>query len=135
MSTILKALRRLEQEKSTRSDRPLGEAVASAAPVPAPQAVASRRWPMFAGIAIGVIVLGVAACFLPRRRNPALITFLLGGWFLWFTFFIGRDAWGSLLYLLPLLKSYQWGRFETLLQFWGACIAAATLRVGRRLRN
>ena len=61
MSTILKALRRLEQEKSMRSDRPLGEAVATAAPVPAPQARGSRRWPMFTGIAIGVIALGVAA--------------------------------------------------------------------------
>jgi outer membrane biosynthesis protein TonB len=61
MSTILKALRRLEQEKSIRSDRPLGEAVAGAAPIPAAQAVASRRWPIFAGIAIGVVVLGVAA--------------------------------------------------------------------------
>jgi len=61
MSTILKALRRLEQEKSTRSDRPLGEAVAGAAPVPAPQTARSRRWPIFAAIAIGVIVLGVAA--------------------------------------------------------------------------
>jgi len=61
MSTILKALRRLEQEKSTQSDRPLGEAVAGAAPAPAPQATPSRRWPMFAGLAIGVLVLGAAA--------------------------------------------------------------------------
>jgi len=61
MSTILKALRRLEHEKSTRSDRPLGEAVAGAAPIPTPRAAASRRWPKFAGIAIGLIVLGVAA--------------------------------------------------------------------------
>jgi len=60
MSTILKALRRLEQEKSTRSDRPLGEAVAGVASVPAPQAATSRRWPMFAGIGIGIIVVGVA---------------------------------------------------------------------------
>jgi hypothetical protein len=61
MSTILKALRRLEQEKSTRSDRPLGEAVAGGAPAPAPPATTSRRWPVFAGLAIGVIVLGAAA--------------------------------------------------------------------------
>jgi hypothetical protein len=61
MSTILKALRRLEQEKSTRSDRPLEEAVAAAAPIPLPQAAMSRRWPMFAGIAIGIVALGVAA--------------------------------------------------------------------------
>ena len=61
MSTILKALRRLEQEKNTRSDRPLAEAVAGAAPVPASRAAASRRWPMFAGIAIGIIVLGAGA--------------------------------------------------------------------------
>ncbi len=60
MSTILKALRRLEQEKSTRSDRPLGEAVAGVASVPAPQAATSRRWPIFAGIGIGIIVVGVA---------------------------------------------------------------------------
>jgi hypothetical protein len=61
MSTILKALRRLEQEKSTRSDRPLEEAVAAAAPIPLPQAATSRRWPMIAGIAIGIVALGVAA--------------------------------------------------------------------------
>ena len=59
MSTILKALRRLEQEKTARADRPLGEAVASAVPLPA--AAASRSWPLVAGIAIGIVVLGVAA--------------------------------------------------------------------------
>jgi len=61
MSTILKALRRLEQEKSTQSDRPLGEAVAN---TPAPPAAARGISPwLVAGLSLAVAFTATVATF------------------------------------------------------------------------
>lgn len=61
MSTILKALRRLEQEKSTQSDRPLGEAVAN---TPAPPAAARSISPwLVAGLSLAVAFTATVATF------------------------------------------------------------------------
>ena len=71
--------------------------------------------------------LGAAACAGLWRGAARVRVFLVAGWLLWFSLFIGRGAWGSLLYLLPLVRSFQWGRFEALVQFWGIAMAAAGL--------
>ena len=69
MSTILKALRRLEHDRSARSGRPLRQEVASA-----PEA-RPRRWPLLiaavvCGIAAGPLALVVWTELLPRTGAP-----------------------------------------------------------------
>jgi hypothetical protein len=90
-----------------------------------------------------LFAFGAWVCLRRWPGRGGAVWFLLGGFVLWFALFVGRQAWGGLLYALPLLRSYQWGRFETLLQFWAAVIAAigvvwawgaiARRRGGRRL--
>jgi hypothetical protein len=55
MSTILKALRRLEREKTAQSDRSLGEAVANASP-PAPSR-RPARWLVAGGVLAGALAI------------------------------------------------------------------------------
>ncbi len=71
-----------------------------------------------------LLAVGAVACLGLWRKRPALTAFLLAGYVLWFTLFEGKEEWGAVLYALPLLKSYQWGRTETMLQFWATVIAA-----------
>lgn len=69
MSTILKALRRLEREKSGQPDRSLGEAVASASPPPRRRR--RGRWLAVAGLlAVGVASAVVVFPMLPTRDEP-----------------------------------------------------------------
>jgi hypothetical protein len=69
MSTILKALRRLEQEKSSQSDRPLGEAVANTPPSPAPRSSRAPWW-IAAGSLIGAFAV-TALALLVFRGEPS----------------------------------------------------------------
>jgi len=65
MSTILKALRRLEREKSERSDRSLREAVTSASPPPRRR---RRHWLAAAGVLVGALAIAaVLFTMLPAR--------------------------------------------------------------------
>ena len=68
----------------------------------------------------------VAVPGLWRRQRP-LAVFLVVGYPLWFSLFAGKEVWGRLLYVLPLLRSYQWGRMEAMLQFWATIMAALGL--------
>jgi hypothetical protein len=72
MSTILKALRRLEQEK-TRTDRPLREQVTGLAGLDRDDAGGSRRWPiLLGGIGAGIFAgLAVLLLVLLRGDSPA----------------------------------------------------------------
>ncbi len=72
MSTILKALRRLEQEKA-RTDRPLREQVTGLAPADRSDPRGSRRWPiLLGGIGAGVGAgLAVLLLVLSRGDSPA----------------------------------------------------------------
>ena len=70
MSTILKALRRLEKEK-TRSDRPLREQVTGLGGAGDPDAGAPRRWPILVGGVAAGIVAGVAVLLLVLSRGEA----------------------------------------------------------------
>jgi hypothetical protein len=74
-----------------------------------------------------LFVAGVLAVGGARKQLPRTVLFLLGGWALWFSLFVGRDVWGPLLYAVPLLRSYQWGRFEAMLQYWAVVIVAIGL--------
>jgi hypothetical protein len=74
-----------------------------------------------------LFVLGAFVVVGLRRQHPGAVTFLFGGWALWFSLFVGREVWGPVLYMVPLLRSYQWGRFEAMLQFWAIVIAAIGL--------
>jgi hypothetical protein len=66
MSTILKALRRLEREKSAQSARPLNEAVAGASPQPRRRRPA--RWLVAGGVLTGALaVAAVVFLVLPLR--------------------------------------------------------------------
>jgi hypothetical protein len=67
MSTILKALRRLEREKSAQSDRPLGEAVVGASPA-SPPPRRSARW-LVAGGSVAVALAIAVAAFLVVRSG------------------------------------------------------------------
>jgi len=66
MSTILKALRRLEQEKSAGSDRPLSEALVNA-PVPPPPPRSRSLWLAVTG---ALVVAAVAGGFFWLRGAP-----------------------------------------------------------------
>jgi hypothetical protein len=69
VSTILKALRRLESERATPTDgRPLREAVAAAEPLSRPPQ--GRRWAPLASMLIGVAV-GATALLLWPRGEPS----------------------------------------------------------------
>jgi len=68
MSTILKALRRLEQEKSTRSDRSLSEAVVN---VPPPPTTESSRWLVAGGSLAGAFALAVTLFLVFRPGGEA----------------------------------------------------------------
>jgi len=68
MSTILKALRRLEQEKSTQTDRPLSDAVANTPP-PAPVRRLSP-WIVAAGSIVAAFLVTVGAFWLFRSESP-----------------------------------------------------------------
>jgi len=75
------------------------------------------------------LLLGVGFVAVPglwRRQRP-LAVFLVVGYPLWFSLFAGKEVWGRLLYVLPLLRSYQWGRMEAMLQFWATIMAALGL--------
>jgi hypothetical protein len=64
VSTILKALRRLEQEKEGRADRPLREQIAGATAEAAPAVQAGpRRWIILAGGVAGGVAAGLAILF------------------------------------------------------------------------
>lgn len=64
MSTILKALRRLEEEKAARADRALREEVVAAAPPPAPRG--TRALPIGAAVlALAAAVLGIGLAVRP----------------------------------------------------------------------
>ncbi len=70
MSTILKALRRLEQEK-VRSERPLREQVTGSGSAERPEDVNSRRWPvLIGGIGAGVVA-GLAVLFFVLARGDS----------------------------------------------------------------
>jgi hypothetical protein len=67
MSTILKALRRLEHEKSEQSDQSLSEAVTHAAPTPSRR---RGRWLVVAGVLVGAIAIAaVVFPMLPAREE------------------------------------------------------------------
>ncbi len=70
MSTILKALRRLEQDRATEAERPLQAAVADPAEAPAPRASGNARW---IAAMLAATALGAAAGLLLQRaaREPA----------------------------------------------------------------
>jgi hypothetical protein len=69
VSTILKALRRLESERATPTDgRPLREAVAAAEPLS--HAPRRRRWTPLASLVVGVAV-GATALLLWPRGGPS----------------------------------------------------------------
>lgn len=68
MSTILKALRRLEEEKASAGSRPLREEVAMAAG-PAPTPPARRRW-LLAAAPLCVLVLSAAIWSLRPAGHP-----------------------------------------------------------------
>jgi len=68
MSTILRALRRLEQEKSARSDRSLGEAVANTAPPPPKRGVA--RWVVVSGSVAGALAIAAIVFWVVRPGDP-----------------------------------------------------------------
>lgn len=67
MSTILKALRRLEQEKSTASNRPLSEALANAPVPPAPPRKRRRLWLV---VSSGGVAAAAVAAFLLLSDRP-----------------------------------------------------------------
>ena len=67
MSTILKALRRLEQEK-TRTDRPLREQVTGIGGGHGAEAGTARRWPILLGGISAGVVAGAAVLFLVLSR-------------------------------------------------------------------
>jgi len=67
MSTILKALRRLEHEKSARADRPLSEAVANT-PSPPPKR-RSARWLIAGGSIAGALAIGVTVFAIARSGD------------------------------------------------------------------
>jgi hypothetical protein len=69
MSTILKALRRLEREKSARSDRSLGEEVANASP-PAPSR-RPARWLVAGGVLAGALVIAAVVFLVLPSRDEA----------------------------------------------------------------
>lgn len=77
-----------------------------------------------APVMTALLAIGVVALFGHWRRRPALVVYLIVGIALWFSFFAGKDVWGGLLYALPLLRSYQWGRMEAMVQFWATIIVA-----------
>lgn len=66
MSTILKALQRLEDEKSARVERTLDEQVAARPPVPGP-----RRWLLVALALLGGVVAGSSALFVLRGLDAS----------------------------------------------------------------
>ncbi len=69
MSTILKALRRLEREKNAQSTRPLSEAVAGASPPPRRRRLA--RWLVAGGVLAGALAIAaVVFLVLPSRDEP-----------------------------------------------------------------
>jgi hypothetical protein len=68
MSTILKALRRLEQEKSAQSDRSLSEAVVN---VPPPPRADSSRWLVAGGSLAGAFALAVTLFLVFRPGGEA----------------------------------------------------------------
>lgn len=69
MSTILRALRRLEQEKSAGLDRSLGEAVANA-PRPPPKR-SSLRWIAVSGSVAGALAVAAIGFLFLRSSDPA----------------------------------------------------------------
>ena len=69
MSTILKALRRLEREKTAQSDRSLNEAVASASP-PAPSR-RPARWFVAGGVLAGALAIGAVVFLVLPSRDEA----------------------------------------------------------------
>ena len=80
-------------------------------------------WAMLSGRVPGQVLAG------PLRMveiRSVLSCSALFGWALWLSFALGRGAWGGILYVLPLLRSYQWFRFEALLQMWASVIAASS---------
>jgi hypothetical protein len=67
VSTILKALRRLEREKSEQSDQSLSEAVTHASPPPSRR---RGRWLVVAGLLVGAIAIAaVVFPMLPAREE------------------------------------------------------------------
>jgi hypothetical protein len=69
MSTILKALRRLEREKSAQSDRSLSEAVANASP-PAPRR-RPARWLVAGGVLTGALAIAAVVFLVLPSRDEA----------------------------------------------------------------
>jgi len=71
VSTILKALQRLEDEKSANSERSLDEQVVAHRPPPEPQ---RRGLKIGAAAIVGLAVAGAAFWFWPTREDPDVTT-------------------------------------------------------------